>query len=269
VITAVEAYHDLALSKQGWGNGDRSEFTYSPPVLADVDGDGDMEIVLVGDHEHSESTDNRGVTFWVLNHDMTRPSGWEAPKDTGMPLVNDSKGQNIVPTQPSPAVGNLDETPGLEIVAPAYDGYLYAFGPKGALLWKYQFAAAAVPYTGASEPVIADLNGDGHPEVVLATFSSGAPKAPEVPAHLIVLNGNGAELHKVELSGRGSMAAPTVADVDGDGALEIVVSLKDSLGGGKGGVQIWEVAGSYANCLAWPTGRGNALRQGRAQKPAP
>lgn len=265
VVTAVEAYHDIELSKQGWGKGDRSEFTYSPPVIADVDADGDMEIVLVGDHEHSDSTDNRGVTFWVLNRDMTRPSGWESPKDTGMPLVNEDKGQNIVPTQPSPAVGNIDEDPGLEIIAPAYDGNLYAFGSKGVLLWKYQFAAVAAPYTGASEPVIADLNGDGHPEVVLVTFSSGAPKVPETPAHLIVLNGNGAELHKVALSGRGSMAAPTVADVDGDGALEIVVSLKDSLGAGKGGVQVWDVAGSSSNCLTWPTGRGNVLRQGRAQ----
>lgn len=265
VITAVEAYHDIALSRQGWGSGDRSEFTYSPPVIADIDGNGDLEIVLVGDHEHSESTDNRGVTFWVLNDDMTRPAGWEAPKDTGMPLINDDKGQNIVPTQPSPAVGNLDQDAGLEIVAPAYDGNLYAFGPKGALLWKYQFAAVASPYTGASEPVIADLNGDGHPEVVFATFSSGEPKAPEAPAHLIILSGNGVELHKVELSGRGSMAAPTVADLDGDGDLELIVSLKDSLGAGKGGVQIWDVAGSSANCLPWPTGRGNLLRQGRAQ----
>jgi hypothetical protein len=30
VVTSVEAYHDLALSTQGYGNGDRSEFSYSP-----------------------------------------------------------------------------------------------------------------------------------------------------------------------------------------------------------------------------------------------
>jgi hypothetical protein len=39
-------------------------------------------------------------------------------------------------------------------------------------------------------------------------------------------------------------------------------SLKDTLGGGEGGVQIWDVPGSGANCLMWPTGRGGYLRQG-------
>ncbi|MBI5533363.1 MAG: VCBS repeat-containing protein [Deltaproteobacteria bacterium] len=262
VITSVEAYHDQALSKQGWGTGDRSEFSYSPPIIADIDANGDLEYVLVGDHEHSQSTDNKGVTFWVLNHDMTRPAGWESPKDTGMPLVNDNKGSNIVPTQPSPSVGNINADPGLEILAPAYDGNLYAFDSKGAQLWKYAFATVASPYTGASEALIADLNGDGVPEIVFATYSSGEPKKPETPAHLIILNNNGVELVKVELFARGSMAPPTIADLDGDGDLELIVSLKDSLGSGKGGVQIWDIPNSSTNCLIWQTGRGNFLRQG-------
>jgi len=107
VVTAVEAYHDLALSQQGWGDGDRSEFTSSPPVVADVNGDGKMEVVLAGDHETTRSTDNRGVTVWVLNPDMTRPAGWLSPKDTGMPLQYGDKGPNIVETMPSPSVANL------------------------------------------------------------------------------------------------------------------------------------------------------------------
>jgi hypothetical protein len=59
------------------------------------------------------------------------------------------------------------------------------------------------------------------------------------------------------------MAPPTIDDLDGDGELEVIVSLKDTLGGGDGGVQIWDLAGSAANCLAWPTGRANLLRQGQ------
>ncbi len=262
VITAVEAYHDLALSMQGWGDGDRSEFTYSPPVIADVDGDGKMEYVLVGDHEHTQSTANRGVTFWVLRADLSRPTGWDPPKDTGMPLVDDDKGPNIVATQPSPTVGDLDAAPGLEVLAPAYDGYLYAFAADGTQLWRYSFASTASPYTGASEALLADLNGDGSPEVVFATYSSGEPGKPETPAHLIILDSGGHELVKTPIDGRGSMAAPTIADLDGDGHLELILSLKDALGGGLGGVQIWDLPGSSDNCLAWLTGRGNLMRQG-------
>jgi hypothetical protein len=262
VITAVEAYHELFLSQQGWGTGDRSEFTYSPPAMADVDRDGDLEVILVGDHEHTTSTDNQGVTFWVINHDMTRTGGWVSPKDTGMPLEADSMGQNMVRTMPSPSVGNLDDDEGLEILAPAYDGKLYAFDADGTLSWTHTFATTGTPYTGCSEALIVDLNGDGVPEIVLTTYSSGAPREPDAPAHLVILNANGAVLHSVELFGRGSMAAPTIADLDGDDDLELVVSLKDTLGGGDGGVQIWDLPGSGTNCLQWPTGRANLLRQG-------
>jgi hypothetical protein len=107
-----------------------------------------------------------------------------------------------------------------------------------------------------------DLNGDGSPEILFATFSGGEPRAPEAAAHLIVLDAGGNELHRVELSNRGSMAAPSVADLDLDGELELVISLKDSLGGSDGGVQIWNLPGSSDNCVLWGTGRGNWLRQG-------
>ncbi len=262
VITAVEAYHDLALSQQGWGDGDRSEFSYSPPVIADVDADGDLEIVLAGDHEHSQSTENQGVTVWVLNHDMTRPAGWDPPKDIGEPLQYGDLGHNIIPTQPSPSVADIDAEPGLEILVPAYDGKLHAFRSNGEPYWTYTFSPTAAPYLGATEPLIVDLNGDGGPEILFTTYSSGPKSEPDTTAHLIILDGGGNQLHKVELLYRGSMGSPSVADLDGDGQLELVVSLKDAAGGSSGGVQIWDLPGSKTNCVLWGTGRGGYARQG-------
>jgi hypothetical protein len=262
VVTAVEAYHDIDLSRQGWGDGDRSEFTYSPPVVADVDADGRMEVVLAGDHETTRSTDNLGVTVWVLRPDMTRPDGWLSPKDTGLPLQYGDLGQNIVAASPSPSVARLESGPGLTILVPAYDGLLHAFRSDGTEAWDYEFMRPGGPFVGASEALVADLNGDGSPEIIFTTYTSGAPRSPDSPAHLVVLNANGVPLHEVEIAGRGSMAAPTVADVDGDGKLEIVISLKDALGGGLGGVQIWDVPGATTNCVLWGTGRRDWLRRG-------
>ena len=262
VVTATEAYHDLALAQQGWGTGDRSEFTYSPPIIADVDGDGGMEIVLAGDHEHSSDTALQGVTLWLLNPDLSRPAGWESPKDLGAPLDSSSLSHNIVRTQPSPAVADFRDESGLEILVPAYDGLLYAFAADGSQLWSYGFGSGGSTYIGASEPIVADLNGDGTAEVIFTTYTSGMPREPDAPAHLIILDASGTELHKIELFGRGSMAAPSIADLEGDGDLELVISLKDSLGGPDSGVQVWSLPGSTSGCVLWETGRGNFLRQG-------
>jgi hypothetical protein len=66
---------------------------------------------------------------------------------------------------------------------------------------------------------------------------------------------------QVNLPERGAMPVPTVADVDSDGDLEIVVSLKDGVDHVRQ-VQVYTVPGSAENCLPWPTGRGNYRRNG-------
>jgi hypothetical protein len=102
---------------------------------------------------------------------------------------------------------------------------------------------------------IADLSGDGVPEVIFASYATAAGKAA-----LYVLDAAGAERAKLPLPGRGAMAVPTVADIDGDGTLEILVNLKDEQAAGS--VLVFTVPGSSANCLPWPTGRANNLRSG-------
>src|SRR4029453_9418981 len=103
---------------------------------------------------------------------------------------------------------------------------------------------------------IADLSGDGRPEIVFATYSPTA----DVSA-LYVLDRPGVEQHRVPLPERGGMPVPTIADVDGDGVLEIVVSLKDAEDRERA-VLVYRVPGSTTGCLLWPTGRGNLLRNG-------
>ena len=46
-------------------------------------------------------------------------------------------------------------------------------------------------------------------------------------SHLIILSADGVELHKIPLSKRGSMSPPTLADIDNDNRVEIIISLKD------------------------------------------
>jgi hypothetical protein len=106
--------------------------------------------------------------------------------------------------------------------------------------------------------VAGDLNNDGVSEIVFTTYST-----QNDCSYLVILDRSGLLLHRIKINGRGSMAAPTLADVDNDGTLEIIVSLKDALGNGVGGVQIWNVPSAGKNKPDWPTGRGNYLRTGK------
>ena len=76
---------------------------------------------------------------------------------------------------------------------------------------------------------------------------------------IVILDAGGNKLFDIPLPGRGSMTVPTIADVNGDGTLEIVVSLKDATDKVES-AEVWTVPGSSTNCLLWPTGRGNLLR---------
>ncbi|MCG3112545.1 MAG: VCBS repeat-containing protein [Candidatus Manganitrophus sp. SB1] len=254
----VPAFHDPALAIQGFGpdGEDRSEFTDSPPVVADLDGDGARELILVGDHERAGITTILGNSLFVFRSDATRFPGFERPFETRghhSPRVTEDPGGNIVDVTPAPAVADLDGDGKKEILFPAYDGVLYAVHSDGQLFWTFAFSDLGTRF--ASEPVVADLNNDGVPEVLFATYETEGEKGA-----LVILNHLGAELTKISLPGRGAMAAPTLADLDGDGELEAIVSLKDV--SSQGGVQIYALPGSKTNRLFWPTGRGNFLRNG-------
>ena len=113
-----------------------------------------------------------------------------------------------------------------------------------------------------SSPAVYDLDQDGESEIiasrhsVLYVWSAGGTLLWRAPVGENASTGNDHGSHRMYCS-------PTVADVDGDGIVEIVVSLKDALGGGMGGVQVWDVPSAVKNRMDWPTGRGNYLRTGR------
>ena len=80
---------------------------------------------------------------------------------------------------------------------------------------------------------------------------------------LIVLAASGRRLFDVRLrhqrdngNGIGIAAAPSIADLNGYGRLEIVVSTIDH------GIDVFRVPRSRANRRSWPTGRGSLLRDG-------
>ena len=110
------------------------------------------------------------------------------------------------------AAGELDGAPGVEIVACTDTNKVRAFDAKGAPLW----TSAAVL---CDQPVIADLDGDG---------------APEVITHGAILDGKtGATKSPIPAVGPSWWAEKTIAaDVDLDGKLEVVTPTRVFAGDG-------------------------------------
>ncbi|MEO8875410.1 MAG: VCBS repeat-containing protein [Polyangiaceae bacterium] len=238
------------------------QWTASPPSIADIDGDGKNEVLGFPNAELHEPYVTQGYALMVLEGaygDGSNSARRNAAFQT-LPMSDAPVAAGDYPPLgiPAPTVANIVGDAKPEILAPLGDGYVYAYGPDGTRLWRYDFAHAAAK-TYASEVTVADLDKDGTPEIIFGTYSLTANGG-----HLIVLANTGALLFDITLTNQGNgggngigvPAAPTIADIDGDGSLEILLTTFDH------GTDIYNVPGSGTSCLLWPTGRGNYLRSG-------
>jgi hypothetical protein len=240
------------------------QWTASPPNVVDMNGDGLNEVVGVPNVEMNEPYETMAYAIMVLegahnggSRSAMRLSGWETLPRGDYPIKVD--GWYPPGGVPAAATINLqgDDLP--EVVVSLNDGKVYAFAADGSELWRFNYThGKSIMFS--SEPTIADLNQDGSPEVLLATY--GDPDV-EDSGNLVILGADGTLLHDVPLpnpgnngNGNGAPAAPAVGDLDGDGELEIFVQTFDH------GMDVFTVPGSATNCMPWPTSRGGALRKG-------
>lgn len=253
---------DYAEAQQGYSDDEahslQAHFTNSAPTVVDLDGDGRRELVVLGSVQNTAQTDRfRGVVVFAINPDGTRPTDWVVPYHEPNYLAGlwDFDGTNIVGATNQLSVADLDpDRPGPDLVFAGFDGRIHAIDARGDDVFAYVYTRERNVLTAGV--AIADLSADGVPEIVFATYSTR-----DGVSELIILDAGGHLLHAVPLPGRGSMAVPTLADVDGDGALDITVALK-SQDDRAPHTLVYRVPGATAGCAPWPTGRGNLLRNG-------
>jgi FG-GAP-like repeat/FG-GAP repeat len=240
------------------------QWTASPPSVADLDRDGRNEVIGLPNAEMKEPYETQAYAFMVLDgaqrggaRSARRHKGFRRLPLTGKPAVRPDGDWYPPSGIPAPTIVDIRGSRRPEIVASVPDGFVYAVGLTGRRLWRYDYTRGA-PKTFASEVAAADLNRDGLPELVFGTYGA-APDA----GRLVVLSASGRRLHDIRLrhqgtdgNGIGVPAAPSIADLDGDGRLEIVVTTFDH------GIDVFRVPRSGTNKLPWPTGRGNLLRNG-------
>lgn len=269
----VPAYVDLEYEVRGWGPcydefTARANFAIGPANIVDLNGDGVKEVVAIGNvHDcHTSPYTDLYNTPYILNADRTRFKiggyDWTAlPINTGAPLsMNYNVIENIAP---NPVTVDLDGDGVLEILFPSYDGKMHAFwldkSEHGA--WPYSvYSAGEGFYRFPGEPVVADLDNNGSPEVIFASWTQvGSNRS----GRLHILDNQGNALKTVDLPAafgswnwNGAMAAPTLANIDADPDLEIVINTAHS------GLVAYDLPGTADAVVYWPTGRGSYLRNG-------
>mgnify|MGYP001766788538 CR=1 FL=1 len=274
---AVGVWESLATELRGWGecSGDRAEryrtnFADGVAVIRDLDGDGASEVAVTGKTYDCELGDPDGTKYmglFLFHPDRSRfqagPYDWQTvPVDTGAPLSYD---YNVIESvAPNPAAADLDGDGAKEIVFSSFDGRVHAFWLDRTEHgnWPYSvYNASDGFYRFASEPVVADLDDDGHAEVIVASW---VQKGTSATGRLHILSHEGTALQTVALPAafggpdwNGVLPAPTLADIDGDGELEAILNSAHS------GVLAYDLPGTTHARVLWRTGRGCYLRNGQ------
>ncbi|MBD3170084.1 MAG: T9SS type A sorting domain-containing protein [candidate division Zixibacteria bacterium] len=187
-------------------------YPYGAPVLADIDNDGYLEVIIT-----TYRFNGPLETGWleIYNHDGSMVEGWPFYWSDGMPWC-------------APVVGDLNRDGTLEIVVtgtdwsgPEYPGKMWIFEPDGSIFPGFPIE---IESNNWHDPIIADLDGDDFPDILISSVN-GYNQNDSGYSRYWAYNRNGEVLEgwPIEVRGNGGLAAPIIFDFDGNGTANIAL----------------------------------------------
>jgi hypothetical protein len=132
--------------------------SHASPALADLDGDGDLDLVA------GESSGE--LNLWRNDGTSREPS---------FVLVTDTLGGFDVGRRSAPALADLDEDGDLDLLVGSESGETAVFWNRGAGSLEAAFVrgGSALELPGTAAPVFADLDADGDPDLLAGEIAGG------------------------------------------------------------------------------------------------
>ena len=214
----------------------------SSPALGDIDGDGELEVV-VGTGLFDGYVNGNQVYAW--NSDGSPVSGWPRSTADKMPA--------------SPALADIDGDGSLDVIigcgkgAQPFCRTLYAWSGNGSNLPGFPMSTSyAHPYP----PIVADVDGDSNLEIILTSLETSQ-------ISVIQHNGQNGSVDTARNTGSIILNSPLVEDVDGDGSLETIIASFN--GSSQATLYLFEEvvsSGPELGNLPWPMVQQNPAQSG-------
>ena len=211
--------------------------TLTSPAVADLDGDGVLEIVFVSENDKLHVVDQTGAAV------------------SPFPIAFTATGTNVGIATPSPALGDLDGDGRLDIVAVevfnTHEGEVHAITIDGVELTGWP---RTVEGNSESSPIVGDVSGNGLPDVIFG-IGGGSDTGPNL---IYGFRDDGSDLKGFPIATVGPVrATPALADMGDDGDVDLIYAGWDLA------VHVWDLEQPYDPLnMPWPTFQGNVARTG-------
>ncbi|MCH2612545.1 MAG: FG-GAP-like repeat-containing protein [Pirellulales bacterium] len=208
-----------------WSHKTNDNASSADPVLADIDGDGQVEILKSVDNYANDDAHDAVFAFETDGTLLWKVSGLAG--------------------EDSPDIADLDGDGEVEIVGMTFGGEVYCLDSKGRLKWRKDLRPELDDKAHAYlTPILCDLNGDQRLEIIAMTnggyFVEGNKANLGANGVIFALTAEGKVLSQFDVGGKRYWGDAFVCNVDDDPFLELVIS-------GSGGLDVIETRGVGAN----------------------
>jgi len=214
---------------------------WGTPAIADIDNDGIMEVVVATRNYHNHN-ENYLYAYEVNDSDNNEyPDEQFAPVDIDYDVWRGC------------VLEDLDADGDMEIIFTDQQGRVRVYDHQGTILSNWNSIQVTCGSDSYGIPAVADLDNDGTMEIIV-----GFDKTTSINGSIHIWDhdatpyqGTGSQIYA---SGESFASAPTIADIDADGDLEIIIT-DSSVNSGNVYVFTKNTSGNYVVMNNWGAGQ--------------